>query len=100
MPFSWVKDADPSLNVFTDGAPGAALDDDQRRHVKSLMEMALAYLRDNAPTHPGLASAIDEMVQAVAVYQAGQTNDPYYPFRRVVQAIEKQRQIDPSIPKP
>lgn len=100
MPFTWAPDADPNLNLSADSPPLAALSDDQRRHVKSLMEMAIRYLGDNAPAHPGLASAIEEMTSAVAAFRAGQTNDPYYPFRRVVQAIEAQRRTDPSIPKP
>lgn len=102
MTFTWIRDADQPFRPLAAGnAPAAVgLSAEQRTKLATLLSQTFSYLRENAPAHPGLAAAIAEMHSAVAAYQAGESQDPFGPLRRVFSAIEAQRRLDPSIPKP
>lgn len=105
MAFNWNRQSqsDAALNL-ADATSISALQsgvtDEQRAQVASLLVEFYTYLKSNAPSHPGLASAVQQMHSAVAAYQSGQSEDPYGPIKRVYAAIEAERQIDPSIPQP
>jgi hypothetical protein len=78
-------------------APGPPPGDQRQAKLGKALETAFHFLQDNALTHPGLASAITEMHAAVATYPSGDTLSH---LERVLDAIETQRQLDPSIPQP
>jgi hypothetical protein len=98
MTFTWVKPSD-ELATFA-SQPAANVPDGQREKVGELLIKAFDYLQKNALTHLSLATAIEEMHSAVAAYDSRQTQDPFGPLQRVVRAIEAQRRIDSSIPRP
>jgi hypothetical protein len=87
--------APPSTAI---AAPGQPPGDQRQAKLGKALETAYHYLQDNAPSHPGLASAITEMHAAVAAFQSG--GDTLSRIERVLDAIETQRQLDPSIPQP
>lgn len=112
MSFSWNRNAAVRPNsliaprgdtVMPFGAgPGApaAPSNAQRASVARFLVGLWEYLKENAPRHPQLAGALQEMQSAVAAYQADSSPDPWAPVKRVMQAIEVERQSNPSIPQP
>lgn len=94
---------DAKLHTSSAAPPQAGSDasvDGRSEKVRDVLEKLFLYLQANAPSHPGLAASITEMHSAVAAYQSGRLNDPFGPARKVVQLIEQQRKLDPSLPKP
>ena len=112
MAVTWTRDApvDPNAaappgiiappQFHSPQSPPTASTSAQREQIADLLRKLFAYLRDNAPAHQGLATAITEMHSAVAAYQSGQTENPFGPIQKVLQAIETQRKLDPTVPKP
>jgi hypothetical protein len=100
MTFTFVRDADRAVSTSSDPAPTVTPDDDLRRRAAAILPKMLVYLNEHAPSHPGLAPAIAEMNTAIAAYQSFRTGDLQASLQRVLQAIEAQRRLDPSIPQP
>ena len=105
MGFSWSRQGtaatvDPAAAVLSPASARPGLTEEQRAKLGSLLVEFYGYLKTNAPAHPGLAAAVQEMHSAVAAYQSGQAEDPYGPIKRVLHAIESARLTDPSIPRP
>lgn len=97
---TFTRDAALDLNADAPPRTRSAPTDARREQVRDVLEKLFVYLRDNAPSHPGLATAIREMHSAVAGYQSGSSENPFGPVRKVLQAIEQQRKLDPSLPQP
>lgn len=65
--------------------------------VGAVLTRLYGYLEAQAPTHPRLADAFDELGSAIAALGAP-TADPYAGARQVLATIQRVRAADPQIP--